>query len=126
MAVRLEAPKAPEINRAGFDRLLNSLGGPVGVNIQRRGLRVTKQMKINASGRPGPEIRTSNLYNAISFLRFGVDSQGVFAHIGAQNQRMIRRGYNYALILEGLFPRGGAPPDGKYPFMERSLEAARD
>ena len=96
------------------------------MNIQQRGLRVTKQMKVNASGRPGPEIRTSNLYNAISFLRFGVDAQGVFAHIGAQNHRMIRRGYNYALILEGLFPRGGAPPDGKYPFMERSLEAARD
>lgn len=109
-----------------FDRTFKTLGGPIGVDIQRRGLRVTRQMKQNASGRPGPNVRTSNLYNAIGFLRFGVDSLGVFAHVGAQNHRMIRRGYNYALILEGLFPRGGAPPDGHYPFMERSLEAAKN
>lgn len=115
------------ILNAGYDRLTSSLGGPVGRDIQRRGLRVTRQMKANASGRPGPNIRTGNLLAAIAFLRFAVDSGGgVYAHIGAQNHRMIRRGYNYALILEGLFPRGGAPPDGAYPFMERSLEAARD
>ena len=83
-------------------------------------------MKQNASGRPGPQIRTGNLNSAIALLRFGVDEDGVFAHIGTQNHRMIRRGYNYALILEGLFPRGGAPPEGHFPFMERSLSAARD
>ncbi len=98
----------------------------MGGDIQRRAIRVTRQMKTNASGRPGPNIRSGNLNAAISFLRFGSDGVGVFAHVGLQNHRMIRRGYNYALILEGLFPRGGAPPDGHYPFIEKSLEAARD
>lgn len=106
--------------------MFNSISGPVGRDIQQRGIRVTRQMKTNASGRPGPEVRTSNLLNAISFLRFGVDGVGVFAHIGLQNHRMIRRGFNYALILEGLFPRGGAPPDGHYPFMAKSLDAAKN
>ncbi|MDF2751661.1 MAG: hypothetical protein K0S82_43 [Gaiellaceae bacterium] len=83
-------------------------------------------MQQNASGRPGPQQRTGNLHSAIAFLRFGVDGTGVFAHVGLNNHRMIRRGYNYALILEGFFPRGGAPPDGHYPFIARSLEAAKN
>jgi len=120
------ALSAVRLNRGGYERLTRSLGGPIGRDIQRRGLRVTRQMKQNASGRPGPQIQTQNLYNAIAFLRFSVDSEGIHADIGTQNHRMLRRGYNYALILEGLFPRGGAPPDGAYPFMARSLEAARD
>lgn len=125
-APRLQIATPVRIRQAAFDRMFNSIGGPVGLDIQKRGIRVTRQMKVNASGRPGPNVRTSNLLNAISFLRFSVDSIGVFAHIGLQNHRMLRRGYNYALILEGLFPRGGAPPDGHYPFLKRSLEAARD
>ncbi len=125
-APSLQIAAPVRIRQAAFDRTFNSIGGPVGFDIQRRGLRVTRQMKTNASGRPGPQVRTGNLHAAISFLRFGIDSIGVFAHIGLQNHRMIRRGYNYALILEGLFPRGGAPPDGHYPFMERALEAAKN
>ena len=41
---------------------------------------------------------------------------GLLAQVGPFD-RTIKRGYNYALVLEGLFPRGGAPPPGKYPFM---------
>jgi hypothetical protein len=125
MAVRV-AGSGLRLNRAGYERLTRSLGGPIGRDIQRRGLRVTRQMQQNASGRPGPQIRSQNLYNAIAFLRFAIDAGGIHADIGLQNHRMIRRGYNYALILEGLFPRGHAPPDGAYPFIARSLGAAAD
>lgn len=127
MAAPSLALAAPvRIESGGINSLSRTLGGPVGRDIQARGLRVTRQMKANASGRPGPHVQTGNLHAAISFLRFGVDGVGVFAHIGLQNHRMIRRGYNYALILEDLFLRGGAPPDGHYPFIERSLEAAKN
>lgn len=96
--------------------------------MQARAIRVTRSMKANsvaghAAG--GPDRRTGTLYDAIAFLRFAVDQQGMYADIGPYVHRTVKRGYNYALILEGLFPRGGAPPDGKYPFMEKSLEAAR-
>ena len=83
-------------------------------------------MKSNAAGRPGPQIQTRNLYEAIALLRFGEDGLGLLADIGPQPHRMFRRGYNYALILEGVVPRGESPPPGTYPFMERSLDAARD
>lgn len=126
MAVSLSAPRQARFNDGALDRLLRSRIGPVGRDLQRRGVRVTTRMRQNATGRPGPQIGSSNLHAAIAFLRFDSDSDGVFCHIGLQNHRMIRRGYNYGLILEGLFPRGGAPPSGAYPFMERSLDAARD
>lgn len=82
-------------------------------------------MKANASGRPGPNIRTQNLYNNIAVFSKGTDAEGLFFSIGTIPGQTIRRGFNYALILEGIFPRGGAPPDGAYPFIARSLEAAR-
>lgn len=78
----------------------------------------------NASGRPGPNIRTRTLVGSIS-SRIGEDTRGLFAQIGPLGSRTVKRGYNYALILEGIYPRGGAPPDGAYPFMERSLDAAK-
>jgi hypothetical protein len=78
----------------------------------------------NASGRPGPNVRTNTLRSSIS-SRIGEDTQGLFAQVGPLGTRTVKRGYNYALILEGIFPRGGAPPDGAYPFMARSLDAAK-
>lgn len=114
------------LNQGGLDRLTRGRQSPVVADLERRALNVTRRMKQNASGRPGPNIRSKNLYDAIGFLRAGADARGDYVDIGPQGHRMIRRGYNYALILEGIFPRGGAPPDGTYRFLERSLEAARD
>jgi hypothetical protein len=111
------------LNPQGIAELGGNRLSPLGRDIEGRAIRVARQMKANASARPGPEIRTSNLHDAIGVLRIGTDSQGLFADIGPQHHRMIRRGYNYALILEGVFPRGGAPPDGKYPFMADALKA---
>lgn len=112
------------VSEAAIQQLIRGRQSPVGRDIQARGLRVTRRMKVNASGRPGPNIQTRNLYEAISFLNFGEDAQGLVADIGPQPHRMIRRGYNYALVLEGIIPRGHGG-GGVYPFMERSLEAAK-
>lgn len=112
-------------NQAAFDRLTRGRLSPVGRDLEARTQRVVRQMKSNAQGRPGPEVRSGNLLGAIG-SRTGEDAQGIFSQIGPiAGRNMVRRGYNYALILEGFFPRGGAPPDGHYPFMERSLEAAK-
>ncbi len=113
------------VNQGAMDLLTRSPQGPVGRDLQSRGIRVTTRMKQNASGRPGPNIRTGTLVSSIAFLRFGTDATGLLVDIGPQTHRVIKRGYNYASILEGIFPRGGAPPGGAYPFIKRSLEAAR-
>lgn len=82
---------------------------------------MTARMKQNASGRPGPNIRTGTLVSAISFLRFGEDLDGLRADIGPQRHRVTKRGWNYAALLE----LGNEPHAGRFPFMERALEAAR-
>jgi hypothetical protein len=110
------------IHRGAFNRLTRTRTGPVGRDIQRRGLRVTARMKQNASGRPGPNIRTGTLVSAISFLRFSVDIDGIHADIGPQAHRVTKRGWNYA----GLLELGNEPHAGRFPFMERALDAARN
>jgi hypothetical protein len=122
VAVRVAGASKVRILDGGYDRLVQSRLGPVGQDLQRRGLRVVRRMKENVSGRPGPNIRTRNLYESIGFLAFGLDGQGLFADIGAQPHRTIRRGWNYPLILEGKIGDGR----GVYPWAARSLDAARD
>jgi hypothetical protein len=85
-------------------------------------MRVTAQMKKNASGRPGPNIRTGTLVSAIAFLRFATDIDGLYADIGPQTHRVTKRGWNYA----GLLELGNEPHAGRFPFIERALEAARE
>ena len=114
-----------KVNQGAMDRLTRSPMGPIGRDIQRRGIRVTSRMKQNASGRPGPNIQTGTLVSSIAFLRFGTDSKGILADIGPTGHRVVKRGYNYSRVLEGIIPRGGAPPSGAYPFIARSLDAAK-
>ncbi len=123
------------LNKGAFDRLTRSRQGPIGRDLQKRGLRVTARMKANATGSGGgPQIRTGTLHSAISFLRFGTDTKGLLADIGPQGQRVVKRGWNYAILLEGpgsvndpaITLQGG--PFGtavRRPFMARSLDAAR-
>lgn len=126
MAVSLLAPSLAGFNvhTAALARLTNDRLSPVGRDLEARTLRVTQRMKVNASGRPGPMVRSNTLRSSIS-SRIGVDARGLVGYIGPLGTRTIKRNYNYALILEGIFPRGGAPPDGSFPFMVKSLEAAK-
>lgn len=109
-----------------FRQLTRSKLGPIGTDLQRRGLRVTRAMKANASGRPGPNIRTETLVNSIAFLRFDADVEGLFADIGPRGFRVVKRGYNYSTLLEFGNPGGRVyGPRPAYPFIRRSLDAAR-
>ncbi len=49
--------------------LLESPSGPVARDLQRRGLRIESQAKINASGRPGPNVDTGRLRSSIGSIR---------------------------------------------------------
>jgi len=113
---------------SGMNQLTRTRQSPVGRDIQRRAIRVTRRMRENVSGDGlGPRVRSGNLRGAISFLRFGVDGRGIVADIGPQPGRMIRRGWNYSLLLETGWEHAGAGRFvGPFPWLVRSLEAARD
>jgi hypothetical protein len=126
------------VNEAEMKRLLSDPLGPVGRDIQRRALRVTSEMRANASGvGGGPQVRTGTLLSAVGFLDFGETADGLVANVGVQTGRTIKRDWNYANLLEGpsstsedgVVLRGQDTDFGRAarrPFMARSLIAARD
>jgi len=115
------------ILQPGFDELTQAKLGPIGRDIQRRGIRVTRRMKELASGiEGGPQIRSGNLLESIAFLEFGFDAGSLFAKIGPQPHRAIRRGWNYPLLLEQGFVHTSGKFVGPFKFMEPALQAARD
>lgn len=96
-------------NNAELTRLLNGPDGAVAQRLAQGGVRCTNQAKINASGRPGPNVRTGRLRSSISW-RLGQDAIGLYMEYGS--------GVPYAYQLEkGL--RNGA----KYPFLLPALTA---
>lgn len=84
---------------------LNSTTGPVAADLHRRGLRVESQAKINASGRPGPNVITGRLRSSIH-QELGVDSIGLFSKVGSN--------VVYAARVEEL-----------YPYLKPALRAAK-
>ena len=109
-------------NEAAFRQLTRTRLGPVGRDLERRAIRVTQRMKQNASGRPGPNIRTGTLINAIALLQVGEDGDGLFADVGTFKNRVFKRGWDYSRLLED--PTYGSA--ARYPYMVRALEAGRD
>lgn len=55
--------------------------GPVGRDLARRAIAVESAAKINASGRPGPNVITGRLRSSITWA-FGEDELGIYADIG--------------------------------------------
>jgi hypothetical protein len=122
---------------AGFNELTRSRFGGVARDLNGRALRVTRRMKTLATGvEGGPNIRTSTLQSSIGFLRFGDDGTQLIAEIGVREGRTIKRGWNYALVLEG--PNSSSDPrvecfnnaefgiGARRPFMAPALLAAAD
>lgn len=93
------------IHKAALTTLLESPEGPVARDLIRRAIRVEGQAKQNATGRPGPMVRTGRLRGSITW-RLGHDSRGLYADIGTA--------VVYAPFVEP-----------KYPFLKPALEAAR-
>ena len=92
-------------NEAEVFRLLRGRSGPVARDLARRAVKVETRAKLNASGRPGPNVITGRLRSSISWT-LGEDSQGLFAAIGTNVE--------YAKYVEAL-----------YPFLRPALAAAK-
>lgn len=90
---------------------LNSPAGPVAQDLYRRGLRVESQAKINASGRPGPNVITGRLRSSIH-TTLGTDGKGLFAQVGSNVE--------YAEFVEKGTDR--MPP---YPYLVPALQAGK-
>jgi bacteriophage HK97-gp10 putative tail-component len=98
-------------NPAGLAILLRSPYGAVGRDLLRRGLRVEAQAKVNASGRPGPNVDTGRLRSSIR-ADLVERNGGVVCRVGAYTE--------YASFVE--FGTDRAPA---YLYLRPALSAAR-
>lgn len=96
-------------NEGALDLLLQSPHGPVARMLVRAAIKVESQAKINASGRPGPRVRTGRLRSSITY-RIGSDASGLFALIGSNVE--------YAGYVE--LGTDKAPP---FPYLRPALSA---
>lgn len=79
--------------------------GAAGRALYARGERVASQARVNASGRPGPMVRTGRLRGSIAVGAVEKDGKGLYVDIGSNVE--------YAKYVE---PR--------YPFLIPALKAA--
>jgi hypothetical protein len=71
-----------EWNEIELERLLNSEEGDVARELLRRGRNVESQAKVNASGQPGPNVRTGRLRSSITH-QLSRDERGLVVRIGS-------------------------------------------
>jgi Bacteriophage HK97-gp10, putative tail-component len=70
------------LNPVGLRDVLESPSGPVYRDLLRRAIRVESRAKLNASGRPGPNVDTGRLRASITH-RLVVDANGLYAEVGS-------------------------------------------
>lgn len=99
-------------NQAAVEALLRSPAGPIARDLDRRAARVESQAKVNASGRPGPNVVTGRLRSSITRSGPMVDGQGLYEDIGSG-------------VFYGIFLELGTRNMPAYPYLVRALEAAR-
>lgn len=106
-----------ELSRIVFnDAGLQELEGVANRHVDGIGARVVNQAIQNASGRPGPRIRTGDLVEEIR-AEPGADARGHFVDVGSEAEH---RGYAYPSRLE-------TGEDGHhYPWLVPALEAVMD
>lgn len=97
-------------NDRELERLLVGPDGPVARDLARRAINVESRAKLNASGRPGPNVRTGRLRASITW-EIDRDARGLVARIGSN--------VSYAGYVEQGTDR--APP---YPYLQPALPAA--
>lgn len=98
-------------NQVALNQLLDTPEGAVGLDLQRRAFNVESQAKLNASGRPGPRVRTGRLRSSITHEVVTDLNSGLVARVGTNVE--------YAYPLET-----GLPSGVKYPFLGPALPAA--
>lgn len=111
LAAQVErASQAFRANEAALRALLVGPTGPVARDLVRRAMRVEAQAKANASGRPGPRVRTGRLRGSITW-RLRQDGGQLVADVGTAVE--------YAPYVELGTRRARA-----YPFLRPALRAA--
>lgn len=105
-----------------LSRLLNGRDGGIARDLARRAVRVQNQAKVNASGRPGPNVDTGRLRSSISWeLRTNAAVLPGFA-APSGGGISVRIGTN---VIYGLYLETGLRNGAKYPFLVPALQAAR-
>lgn len=96
---------------SAIHHLLNSPQGAVARDLARRAIRVESQAKVNASGRPGPKVRSGRLRSSITWA---IVTQGdqIYARVGS------------AVFYAGYVERGTSRAPA-YPYLLPALSAAR-
>lgn len=94
-----------------LDTALSGPQGAAAADLARRASRVESQAKINASGRPGPRVRTGRLRTSITWVLV-LEHNEIYALIGSN--------VKYARYVEMGTDR--APP---YPYLRPALAAAQ-
>ena len=97
-------------NEAALTHLLKSPAGEVGADLKKRAQKVVNQAKLNASGRPGPMVRTGRLRSSMTYT-IGSESVYIVAIVGTN--------VYYGKYLE--FGTRRMPP---YPFLGPAIKAA--
>lgn len=97
-------------NEANLQELLTGDQGSVARDLAGRASNVQGMAVQNASGRPGPMVRTGRLRGSITW-RLGTDALGLYADIGTNVE--------YAVYVEMGTSRAPA-----YPFLGPALQAA--
>lgn len=97
-----------QFNHTGLEQLLRT---SVMQDLSRRAILVESAAKVNATGRPGPMVRTGRLRGSITW-RAGYDSHSPYVDIGSA-------------VVYAPFVELGTSRMPSYPFLRPALEAAR-
>lgn len=120
-------------DEAGF---LDLIAGPIEQDLVRRAIRVERQAKHNASGRPGPNVITGRLRDSIHY-ELGRDSVSPYVDIGSNLHYAphVELGHNNRAHLYPIMTPGGSftgqfgrvsdRPTRAYPYLRPALEAGR-
>lgn len=99
-------------NDHALNELMRDPNGPVGQDLARRAINVESRAKINASGRPGPNVDTGRLRSSITW-ELVERPDGLVARVGTNVE--------YARYVEE-----GTDRSKPYPYLVPAMSAARD
>lgn len=104
------------LNEHAIEQLLRDPDGMVADDLKRRAINVESQAKLNASGRPGPNVDTGRLRSSITWELVHRPGGELVARIGSNVE--------YArYVEEGGDPAGSRGPG--YPYLVPALQAGR-
>jgi Bacteriophage HK97-gp10, putative tail-component len=99
------------LNYGAINVALHSAAGPVARDLSLRAQRVQSQAVVNASGRPGPNVRTGRLRSSLHWRLVTGGLDGIYALVGTT--------VYYARYVEF-----GTDRSSPYPFLRPAARAA--